>query len=152
MIFFFLGRPKALFMYQTSLTWVSLASEPDEQKNTFEVGTGDNLLEPFRELDRGVVALPGEEMAERELAHLRGRGLDQFFIAVAERRAPQPGHALDVGFAVAVIDEYALAALDDQRTGFAQCREIGVGVDQSLDIADGEVAERRHGFAFGSKR
>ena len=40
MIFFFRGRPKALFMYQTSLTWVSLASEPEEQKNTFEVGTG----------------------------------------------------------------------------------------------------------------
>ena len=27
-------------MYQTSLTWLSFASEPDEQKNTFEVGTG----------------------------------------------------------------------------------------------------------------
>jgi hypothetical protein len=98
------------------------------------------------------VALAGKEMAERELAHLRGRGLDQFFIAVAERRAPQPGHTLDVGLAVAVIDEYALAALDDQRTGFAQRREIGVGVGHSLDIADGEVAERSHGFAFGSKR
>ena len=27
-------------MYQTSLTWVSFASDPDEQKNTFEIGTG----------------------------------------------------------------------------------------------------------------
>ena len=27
-------------MYQTSLIWVSFASEPELQKNTFEVGTG----------------------------------------------------------------------------------------------------------------
>jgi hypothetical protein len=40
MIFFFFGRPKALFMYQMSLTWVSLASEPELQKKILEVGTG----------------------------------------------------------------------------------------------------------------
>jgi len=40
MIFFLLDRPSALFMYQASLTWVSLASEPDEVKNTLEIGTG----------------------------------------------------------------------------------------------------------------
>src|ERR1700737_3656994 len=40
MIFFLSGRPSALFMYQTSLTWVSFASDPDEQKNTLEIGTG----------------------------------------------------------------------------------------------------------------
>ena len=40
MIFFLRGRPSALFMYQTSLTWVSFASEPELQKNTFEIGTG----------------------------------------------------------------------------------------------------------------
>src|SRR6266851_2861121 len=40
MIFFFFGRPRALFMYQVSLTWVSFASEPELQNNTFEVGTG----------------------------------------------------------------------------------------------------------------
>ena len=27
-------------MYQTSLIWLSLASEPELQKNTFEIGTG----------------------------------------------------------------------------------------------------------------
>ena len=27
-------------MYQTSLIWVSFASEPELQKNTFEIGTG----------------------------------------------------------------------------------------------------------------
>ena len=40
MIFFFFGRPSALFMYQASLTCVSFASEPEEQKVTFEIGTG----------------------------------------------------------------------------------------------------------------
>ena len=40
MIFFFCGRPSALFMYQTNLTWVSLASDPELQKKTFEIGTG----------------------------------------------------------------------------------------------------------------
>ena len=95
------------------------------------------------------MALASEEMAERELAHLRGRGFDQFFVAVAERRAPQPSHGLDVTLAVTVIDEHALAALYDQRTAISQRGEIGVGVSHSLDVADGEVAERGHGFAFG---
>ena len=40
MIFFLFGRPSALFMYQTSLIWLSFASEPELQKNTFEIGTG----------------------------------------------------------------------------------------------------------------
>ena len=40
MIFFFFGRPSALLMYQTSLTWVSFASEPEAVKNTFDIGTG----------------------------------------------------------------------------------------------------------------
>ena len=40
MIFFFFGRPSALFMYQASFTCVSLASEPDEVKKTLEIGTG----------------------------------------------------------------------------------------------------------------
>ncbi len=40
MIFFFSGLPRALFMYQASFTWLSLASEPEEVKNTFEIGTG----------------------------------------------------------------------------------------------------------------
>jgi len=43
----------------------------------------------------------------------------------------------------------AFAPLDDQRTAISQRGEIGVGVSHSLDVADGEVAERGHGFAFG---
>ena len=40
MIFFFCGRPSALFMYQTILMTVSLASEPELAKNTFDISTG----------------------------------------------------------------------------------------------------------------
>ena len=40
MIFFWFGRPSALLMYQANFTWVSLASDPDEVKNTFEIGIG----------------------------------------------------------------------------------------------------------------
>src|SRR5262249_4828155 len=43
-----------------------------------------DLFEPFGELDRGIVALGGEEMAEGGLAHLRHRRLEPLCIAVAE--------------------------------------------------------------------
>ena len=39
-IFFFCGRPSALFMYHTIFTTVSLASEPELAKNTFDISTG----------------------------------------------------------------------------------------------------------------
>ena len=94
------------------------------------------------------MALAGEEMRERELAHLRGGGLDQLLVAVAERGAPQPRHAFDVTFAFGVVDEDALASFQDERAGFAQRRELGVGMEEGLDVADREIAERRHGLAF----
>src|SRR5262249_52463274 len=109
---------------------------------------GRDLLKPFGELDRGIVALGAEEMAEGELAHLRRGGRDQLFVAVPEWGAPEPRHALEIGLALAVVDEHALPALDDQRTGFAQRREVGVGVNQRLEVADGEVAKGGHGLAF----
>ena len=40
MIFFFCGRPSALFRYQTILMAESLASEPELAKNTLLIGTG----------------------------------------------------------------------------------------------------------------
>ena len=83
-------------------------------------------------------------MREGQLAHLRRRGLDQLLVAVAERGAPQPGHAFDVGLAVGVVDEDALPALDDERPGLAEAREIDVGVHQRFDVAGGEIAERGH--------
>src|ERR1700730_7257620 len=81
-------------------------------------------------------------MGEGELAHLRRRRLDQFLVAVAKRRAPQPRHGFDVRLAVGVVDIDALAALDDERPGVAKAGQIGVGMHQGLDIAGGEIAER----------
>ena len=146
MIFFFFGLPRALLRYQTSLTWVSFASDPELQKNTFEIGTGAISLSFSANLDRRIVALAGEEMREGKLAHLRGGGFDQFLVAVAERRAPKPGHAFDIGLAVGVVDVNALPAFEDERPGLAKAREIDVGMHQGFYVAGGEIAERRwHG-------
>ena len=103
-----------------------------------------HVLELFRKLDRRIVALAGEQMREGKLAHLRGGGFDQFLVAVAERGAPQPRHALDVRLAVGVVDINAFAALEDDRSAVAEAREIGIGMHQSFDVAGGEIAERRH--------
>jgi hypothetical protein len=45
-----------------------------------------DLFELLRKLDRRIVAPAGEEMRKGEFAHLRGGGLYQFLVAVAERR------------------------------------------------------------------
>ncbi len=99
-----------------------------------------DLLEPFGELDRRIMTFGAEQMRERELAHLRSGSVDQFFVTVAKRRAPQAGHALDVGFAIGVIDIDALRALDHQWSGCAKLVEVGVRVDQRLNVANGKVA------------
>src|SRR6516164_9473918 len=138
MIFFFLGRPSALFMYQTSLTWLSFASEPEEQKNTFDVGTGAISLSLSASSIAGSWLLAVKRWLKGSL-RICAASLDQLFVAVAEGGAPEPRHALEIGLALAVVDEHALPALDDQRTGFAQGREVGVGVNEGLEVADGEV-------------
>src|SRR5215469_3786936 len=91
-------------------------------------------------------------MRKGKLAHLRRRSLHELLIAVAERRAPEPRHALDIGLAGCVVDEHALAALEHQRTALAQGREIGIGRDPGLDVADREIAERSHEISFASMR
>ena len=105
MIFFFFGRPSALLKYQTSLIWVSLASEPELPKNTLEIGTGAISFSFSASSIAGSWLLPPNEMREGQLAHLLRGGLDQLLVAEAERRAPQAGHALDVGLAVGVVDD-----------------------------------------------
>ena len=87
-------------------------------------------------------------MREGERAHLRGGGLDQLLIAVAERRAPKSGHTFEVRFAVAVVDIDALAAFDDERPAFAKAGKVNVGVHQGFDIADGEITQWGHKSAF----
>src|SRR5262249_17936962 len=111
-----------------------------------------DLLEPLGKLDCGIVALAGEQVSERQLAHLRRRRLDQLRVAIAERRAPQPGHALDIGLSLVVVDAHALPALEDERSGLAERGELGVGVNQRLDVAGGEIAERGHGMALDLRR
>src|SRR5438094_90328 len=75
-------------------------------------------------------------------------GLVQLLVAMAERGAPQPSHAVDIGLARGVVDQDPLPAIEHQRAGLAKPREIGVGMDERLDVTDGLVAER-HGVAFG---
>jgi len=104
MIFFLFGRPSALFMYQTSFIWLSLASEPELQKNTFEIGTGAISFSFSASSIAGSWLFRREQMREGQLAHLRGGRLDQFLVVVAERRAPQAGHAFEIALAVGVVD------------------------------------------------
>jgi hypothetical protein len=114
------------------------------QKNTFEIGTGAIALSFSASSIAGSWLFAGEQVREGELAHLRGGGLDQLLVAVAERCAPQPGHALDIGLAAGIVDIHTVRALDDKRPGLAEAREIDIGVHQCLDVTDGEIAEWRH--------
>ena len=58
------------------------------------------------------------------------------------RRAEQQGEVVIGGAAeVAVVDEDALPTLEHQRAALPQRGEIGVGVDEGLDVADREIAE-----------
>jgi len=56
------------------------------------------------------MALAREQMRERQLLHLLVRHARQIFVAVAERRAPETRHRLDVLPAAVVPDVDALAA------------------------------------------
>jgi len=142
-----------LFLLRPAARVVEIPNELDLRIVRFRSGIAEehlrdryrrNLLELLRKLDRRIVAFAGEEMRERKFAHLRGGGLDQFLIAVAERRAPQPGHALDIALAGGIVDIDTLPALDDERACLTKAREIRVRVHQRLDVADGKIAERGH--------
>ena len=123
---------------------MSLASEPDVQNRILEAGQGAISLSFSESSIRLIVRLAAEDVGEGELAHgLRGR-LDEFLVAVAERRAPQAGQALDVALALVVIEIDALAAIEDERPDLAVSGEIGVGMDHRLDVADGHVAQCCH--------
>src|SRR5262249_47496131 len=100
----------------------------------------NNFLEPFGKLNCGVVTLAGKEMRKWEFAHLFNGGSDQFFVPVAQCRAPESGHTLEIGFAGSVVDVHPLPALQDERSFFPEGSEIGVGVRQRLYITGGEVA------------
>ena len=109
-----------------------------------------DLLELLGKFDARIVALAGEQMRERKLAHLCRCGLDQLLIAVAERRAPETGHAFEITLALGVIDINAFAALDHHRAVVAKRREIGVRMHQRFDVAGGKIAQRSHENPFGN--
>jgi hypothetical protein len=97
------------------------------------------------EIDQRLVRLGGEGVVEGQLPHLVGRRLHQPLVAEAERRAPQPGHALDVFLALVVPDPHALAAADDHGALLQVRLVVGVGVQGVGDVAGGGgVAGRGH--------
>ena len=78
------------------------------------------------QLHGGGVRFPTEHVTVGQLAHLLGGGFDELLIAVTQRRAPQASKTFQVLFAGAVIDVYALPALDNQLLG---CGQVGGGIN-----------------------
>ena len=103
---------------------------------------GDQLL---RQLDGHVGDLLGEGVVVGQLAHLAVRRLDQPLLAVAQRQAPEPRQALQIGLAVLVIDIDALAAGQHQRAFGLVLLGIGVGMQVKGDVAGGGgIAAKGH--------
>ena len=61
MIFFFAGRPMALFMYQIILMALSFASDPELAKNTLLIGTGARSISISARSISGSCDLPVKE-------------------------------------------------------------------------------------------
>ncbi len=100
-----------------------------------------DLLQLLRELDRRIVAAPGKQVLEGQFEHLLIGCFGQFPIRIAERGAPQTGHALEIGLALGIVDPDTLAALQDEWSCVAKGRELGIGMDQGFDIAGGEIGQ-----------
>ena len=120
MIFFFCGCPVRIVEIPDQLDLGIVRFGSGIAKENFRNRHWRDLFEFLRKLDRRIVALARKEMRKGELSHLHGRCLDQLFVAVAKRRAPQPGHAFDIRLAFGVVDHDSLPALDDQRAGLAK--------------------------------
>ena len=78
------------------------------------------------ELNGRRVGLAAKHVAEAQLSHLAFRGLNDLLVAVAQRRAPQPGHPLEVALALLVINVGALGSGDHHGLGH---RRVGGGVN-----------------------
>ena len=85
------------------------------------------------------MALAREEMRERQLLDLVVRRARELVVAVAERRAPEPGHRFDVLLAAVVPHVHALAAHEHERRAAVQRREIGVRMEHALEIERTEI-------------
>src|SRR5579871_5513742 len=87
-----------------------------------------------------------ERLRVGQLRKLFGRRVDQPLLGEAERRRPQPGHALDVAFAIVVEDVNAFTAIDDERPSVADRLEVGVGMDEMIDVELAQI----DGLVYGS--
>jgi hypothetical protein len=105
------------------------------------------LFQRFGQFDGQVVRLAGKDVGVGQPLHLLGGNVDNFLVAIAQRRAPQARQALDVLLALVVVDVDALAFLDHRRAGLAERRQVGVGVDQGFDVPHGEVGKGLVHFA-----
>ena len=110
-------------------------------KSTLEAGTGRDLLELLRQLDHPVMRLAAEGVGEGHLAQRLGTRFGDFLVAIAQCRAPQAGHALEVALARVVVEIDAAALVEDQGPHLAVAREVGVGMDHRFDVADGHVGQ-----------
>jgi hypothetical protein len=125
---------------------MSLASEPEVPKRILEAGQGEISLSFLGKLDHPVMRLAAEGVGEGHLAQRLRTGFRDFLVAVAERGAPQAGHALDIALARVVIEIDPAALIEDQGPHLAVAREIGIGVDHRLDVADGHVGQGHVSF------
>ncbi len=85
------------------------------------------------------MGLAGKGMREGNLAQRFRTRFRNLEVAIAQRRAPQPGQAFDVALALVVEEIDALALIEDRGSHFAVARQVGVGVDHRLDVAVGHV-------------
>jgi hypothetical protein len=81
MIFFFCGRPSALFNVPDELHLVSFALEPEWQKNTLEIGIGA-ISFSFSASSIAGRGCGRRTDAEGQLAHLLACGLDQLSLRI----------------------------------------------------------------------
>ena len=102
MIFFFFGPAERVVHVPDELDLGVVRFRSGRAEEHLRDRHRRDLLELLGELDRRIVAAPAEQVRVGQLAHLRGRGLHQLLVAVAERRAPQPRHAFEIGLAVGV--------------------------------------------------
>ena len=84
-----------------------------------------HFRENSRKLDRRRGAALEETVVVRQLQHLAVGGVGEFLAPVAERHAPQAGHAVEDLVALGRVDVHALGARDDARAARGQCLEVG---------------------------
>ncbi len=85
-----------------------------------------HIGQPGGEIHTRLVGLATEHMTESQLLHLFGSSGDQFPVAIAQRGAPQPRHALEILLAMTIVDINPLAAIDGQ---LLNGLEVGCRVD-----------------------